>query len=342
MDYETLVMRSQLVRDTRAFFDRRNYLEVITPSLSPDLIPESCLEVFETTLLPPANSKIFHAKKYYLVPSPEIWMKKIIAEYKKSIYQICPSFRNCESTGRMHNPEFMMLEYYTMDANYIDSLSLTEELCDTLITNNKQELLRFQSAAALTAAAPPFVRLSMDDAFKRYAGFSLKDALAGSTLRIEAERLGMNIAPEFSEADIYNLIFIDKVEPSLPREKPVALLDYPAIVPALAQKKDSKGLWLERWELYIRGIETANCYSEETNAENVRRYFERESAEKSHNAVIPHAVDADYWHIFAKNGGFPRCSGVAIGMDRLIMALTGKNAITATLSFPMNRDEESS
>ncbi|MDR2490387.1 MAG: LysR family transcriptional regulator [Spirochaetaceae bacterium] len=360
MDYNLLAARSRLIRSVRAFFDRRDYLETLTPLLSPDLIPETCLEVFKTAFLPPRNSARTAAKPYYLIPSPEIWMKKLIAVHKKSLYQICSSFRNCESTGLMHSPEFLMLEYYTMNADYLDSLKITEDLFDFLLSENRADLLQFQTEEALAELAPPFIRMTMDEAFVRYAGFSLNAAAANGTLRREAERLGLQIADGTSDADIYNLIFIHAVEPNLPQEKPAALLDYPALVPCLAcLKKDvgagtggaartagtrgaaqaasgvGGGISRERWELYVRGIETANCYSEETDAEEVRRYFENEAVEKQKTAAVPHAIDGGYWRIFNTNGGFPRCSGAALGLDRLIMALCGKRTIDAVLPFPM-------
>ncbi|MDR2259102.1 MAG: LysR family transcriptional regulator, partial [Treponema sp.] len=115
MDLEALWERARIIRRTREFFDRKNYLETDTPLLSPGLIPETCLEVFETAYLAPEGSRR-QKQPLWLIPSPEIWMKKLIAQHRTSLYQICKCFRNGESTGRLHSPEFTMLEYYTMDA----------------------------------------------------------------------------------------------------------------------------------------------------------------------------------------------------------------------------------
>jgi lysyl-tRNA synthetase class 2 len=99
---------------------------------------------------------------------------------------------------------------------------------------------------------------------------------------------------------------------------------YPAIVPCLA-RMNADGLSRQRWELYVNGVARANCYSEERDAEVVRSYFEREGTEKLAAALVPHAVDPDYWKIFER---FPRCSGVAMGLDRLIMSLEGRQSIS--------------
>ncbi|GHV40538.1 elongation factor P--(R)-beta-lysine ligase [Spirochaetia bacterium] len=323
MDLELLQERAQIIRQVRSFFDERQYLEVDTPLLSPDLIPESCLEVFETRRLPPPGSKNRQSEPYWLIPSPEIWMKKLIADHRQSLYQICKCFRNGESSGRFHSPEFTMLEYYTMGANYLDSLTLTEELFASLITAH---------CAGGIDAAGAFRRITMEEAFARWAGFDLYQAASDGSMEAEARRLGLDPPPGLDTAALYDLIFIHAVEPNLPKDKLVALIDYPAFVPCLA-KKNKDGKTVERWELYVRGIELANCYSEETDAEEVRRFFETESAEKEKRALVKHRVDQDYWKIFGKSV-FPQCSGVALGLDRLIMALTGRSTIDGVLPFP--------
>jgi lysyl-tRNA synthetase class 2 len=251
-------------------------------------------------------------------------MKKLIASHRQSLYQICKCFRNGESSGRFHSPEFTMLEYYTMGANYLDSLALTEEL--------------FASFRSPFLSAP-FVRITMEEAFARWAGFDLYKAAAEGSMETEARRLGLDPPPGLDTAALYDLIFIHAVEPNLPRDRPTALTDYPAFVPCLAQK-NRDGKTVERWELYVRGIELANCYSEETDAEKVRRFFETESAEKEKSALVKHRVDQDYWKNFlprrtVDEQGFPQCSGVAMGLDRLIMVLTGRSTIDGVLPFPM-------
>jgi lysyl-tRNA synthetase class 2 len=312
MDLQMLRQRAAIIRRIRSFFDR-NYLELDTPLLSPDLIPESCLEVFETGRIVPGGGR----RAMYLVPSPEIWMKKIIARHRINVYQICKCFRNGESSGRLHNPEFTMLEYYTMDADYMDSLALTEELFSFLVPDSRPV---------------QFKRITVADAFGRWAGFDLFAAAEKTGgLEAEARRLGLDPMPGLDIPALYDLIFICAVEPALREEGLVALLDYPAFVPCLAKKQ---GKTVERWELYAGGIELANCFSEETDPDCVRLFFESEAAAKEKSALVRHAVDHNYWKIFqgSDGRGFPRCSGVAMGVDRLIMYLCGKSTIDAVIS----------
>ncbi|QQO10892.1 amino acid--tRNA ligase-related protein [Breznakiella homolactica] len=333
MDLELLRYRAEIIRKTRAFFDQKNYLETDTPVLAPDLIPESCLEVFGTSYIPPEGSSARKPRPYWLVPSPEIWMKRLIADHRQSIYQIGKCFRNGESTGRLHSPEFTMLEYYTMDADYRDSLAITEELFSRLLPEDAPEDLR-----------PPFLRISMEEAFSRWAGFSLYDAAAEGprAMEDEARKLGLDPPPGMGLEALYNLIFVHAVEPALPGDRPAALTDYPAFVPCLARRAQD-GKTMERWELYVRGIELANCYSEETDPGTVREFFTAEGAEKNKSAMVPHGIDSDYWKTFLPRKGpggaelpYPRCSGVALGMDRLIMALAGRKTIDSVLPFPMD------
>jgi lysyl-tRNA synthetase class 2 len=336
MDLELLRERSRIIKQVRSFFDSRDYLETDTPLLSPDLIPESCLEVFETTFLTPKGSLLSN-KPCWLVPSPEIWMKRLIARHRVNLYQICKCFRNGESSGRWHSPEFTMLEYYTMQADYMDSLKLTEELFAFLLNNTQKD------ENERPELSPPFIKITMKEAFSRWAGFDLyRAAETPRAMEEEAHHLGLRPPAGLSVPELYDLIFIHAVEPNLKLESPVAIIDYPAFVPCLAKKGNGGyvgGKTVERWELYVRGIELANCYSEETAAEEIRVFFENEKAIKEKNALVPHKVDDDYWKLFSsKEEPFPECSGAAIGLDRLIMVLTGRYAIDGVLSFPAFSD----
>jgi lysyl-tRNA synthetase class 2 len=219
-----------------------------------------------------------------------------------------------------------------MEADYKDSLALTEELFNFLLEGGGRHTGTADSIPA--DLKPPFLRITMEEAFSRWAGFNLYDTAGQGpeAMAAEARRLGLDPPPGLDTAALYDLIFIHAVEPNLPREKPAALIDYPAFVPCLA-KRSPGGKTAERWELYVRGIELANCYSEETGAGEVRRYFETEAALKKKNALIPHEADRDYWKNFVD---FPRCSGVAMGLDRLVMVLSGRSSIDGVLPFPMD------
>jgi lysyl-tRNA synthetase class 2 len=136
----------------------------------------------------------------------------------------------------------------------------------------------------------------------------------------QCKRLGITPPDGMTTGALYDLIFIHAVEPMLKTVRPVALVDYPAFVPCLA-KKSHNGKTVERWELYYNGIELANCFSEETDPQAVKDFIINEEDAKEKAAFVKHNVDHNYWKNFIN---FPRCSGVAMGLDRLIMALTGR------------------
>ena len=339
MDLELLKFRAETMQRIRAFFIERKYLELDTPALSSSLIPETCLEVFKTEYVEPWTGE---KKDMYLVPSPEIYMKRIISQHKVSVFQLSKCYRNVESAGRIHSPEFTMLEYYTMDASYKESMAITEELFNVLLPPLPPE----SEHDPWQHLRPPFTRLTMDDAFNKYAGFRLSQAQTPAELAEHARRLGITELPDspFSKwpwDDLYELILVQCVEPALANEpKPVFLMDYPAKAACLAKDvppaKDSAtngngaSMWKERWELYAAGTELANCYTEEDNPENVRAYFKTEGRLKNETALIPHATDEEYWKVFKD---FPHCSGVAMGVDRLIMLLAGRKSIESVLPF---------
>ena len=192
----------------------------------------------------------------------------------------------------------------------------------------------------------PFMRLSMDKAFELYAHFRLSKCANVKELAKQARKLGITEPDEhpfntWALADLYDLIFVQTVEPALPKEKALFLTDYPAFVSCLAkdvsvkpkQSKMDKALWKERWELYVQGIELANCYTEETDTDKIKAYFETEGKLKDKTALVPHRTDSDYWKIFRD---FPPCSGVALGVDRLIALLAGSSSIDPILPFPLN------
>lgn len=359
MDLELLKFRAETIQRIRSFFIERKYLELDTPALSSSLIPETCLEVFKTEYVEPWTDE---KKDMYLVPSPEIYMKRIISQHKVSVFQLSKCYRNVESAGRIHSPEFTMLEYYTMNASYKESMDITEDLFRALLPP-VPELVATASDGQYCKTAdggesgqtdpwqhlrPPFTRLTMDDAFKKYAGFYLSEAETPAELAEHARRLGITELPDspFSKwpwDDLYELILVQCVEPALVNEpKPVFLTDYPAKVPCLAKdvppvplskggRRAKEPLWKERWELYASGTELANCYTEEDDPKKVREYFKTEGRLKDETAIIPHALDDEYWKVFQD---FPHCSGVAMGVDRLIMLLAGRKSIESVLPFP--------
>ena len=315
MTPETARIRAAVIMEIRRFFTDRGFLEVDTPVLSPHLIPESSIEVFATSLLYPDGS----GREMYLAPSPEVWMKPLIAAGYGSIFQISKCFRNGEQQGRQHNPEFTMLEWYATDSGSQENITVTEDLFRQLLPFGLPE-----------GARPPFRRMSMDQACAEYTGIIPSEHPETGSLAEAAEKLG--ITPESGETweSVFNRIFVQFVEPSLPRDRPLVLYDYPSGIPTLARLKED-GLHSDRWELYAGGFECANCFAEETDFSRVARYFAGETKEKE-SSLVRHAVNRRWPEIY--RGNHPSVSGVALGVDRLVAVTLGKSSLEGVIFFP--------
>ena len=312
-DFNAAKERSRLYSLTRKFFDERGYLEVETPVLSPDLIPESTIDSFSTTFI----NEFRGSSQLFMVPSPEVFIKKLIAAGSGSVYEISKCFRNCEQIGSIHNPEFTMLEYYTMDFDEKDSIGLTLDYLRSLSLDR------------------PCIQMTVREAVFKYTRLDLDLLQNPALLRKEAvEKLGLHIPGPESWDDTFNRIFCTFVETAIPKDSIVIFTDYPHQIKCLAERS---GNYRRRWEMYIDGIEIANCYLEETDPEEVRSYYGEEAAKlaserSATERVIPDS-DNEYYRYFEN---FPKCSGVAIGMDRLLMVLIGASDIRQTLLFPFN------
>ncbi|MFP4011081.1 MAG: EF-P lysine aminoacylase GenX [Spirochaetaceae bacterium] len=324
-----LQLRARSLQALRSFLIKHDYLEVDTPTLAPSLIPESHLEVFRTDFVHPDHEP----RELYLTPSPEMWIKRLLAEGAGSLFQLGKSYRNGESIGDLHEPEFTMLEYYTLGSGYMESIELTEELFKELLEAVGEEARAHRARGGvspeLDALEPPFERISVGEAFEQYAGVQARYLADPEALRTAARRRGMRSRDEETYEELFNRVFVHLVEPRLPRDGAVVLYDYPAAIPTLAARKEGTP-WAERWELYLGGIETANCYTEERDQRSVRRFFAAEGARKS-RAMVPHRIDGAYYRIFGEN--FPFCSGVAMGVDRLLMVLLGERSIKRVIPF---------
>ncbi len=344
-----LKFRSEVISSIRDFFSSRDFLETDTPALAPALIPESCLEVFRTEYIRPFKEGEDASVPYFLLPSPELYMKKIIAAHGVSVFQISKCYRNCESTGRLHSPEFTMLEYYKTEADAGKMKETTVEMIHYLIRRLEEKgfcpLENTPSRLNL-----PFGTITVDEAFSKYAGVSFREEGMGKSgdkfledlknkLVETAADLGLGERdkfPSFSLQDLYDIIFIQCVEPEISAGPPVFLTDYPDFVPCLAavNKTDDGNAYKTRarWELYAAGVELANCYTEERDKKAVKAFFDGETAAKE-GARVKHPADREFAETCA---GMPPCSGVAMGVDRLIMFLSGRKTIDSVLPFPMN------
>lgn len=322
MDREILRFRASCVREIRRFFEEAGYLEVDTPVVSGKVIPEPTIDLLNTTIHGAGDGP---GTPVFLLPSPEFYMKRLVAAGSGSIFQFSRCFRDREPLSRLHSPEFLMLEWYTVNADYIGSIDTTEALLERLCT--RLDL----TASAAAAVSPPVLRMTIEEAFSKYAGIDLCACGETRALRTEAERLGLTPALDADWPELFHLILLSEVEQQLPVGRPVALLDYPAQVSCLAKQKAGTP-WRERWELYLSGVEIANCFTEMVSPAEVAAYFKREGTELR-KAGRPEQTDESFPDIYDTR--HPACSGVALGLDRLLMVLSGSDSIAQVMPFTL-------
>ncbi len=351
--WDTFFIREKIIQSIRKFFWKKKFHEVETPLLVPAIIPESYLEVFSTYLLNRKRKK----KRMFLTASPEASIKKMIALGLGNCFEITKSFRNTEIGSDLHHPEFTILEWYRVNATYKDLMNDCEELFCYLFQKinlkdknnfknckkNKQTFIYQNKKIDLTR---PWERLSIKKAFKIFAGvefdqivsdkfaFNQSDNLSLQMIRKIAYKKGYKISPKNNWEEIFNQIFLNEVEPKLCKyKKPVFLYDYPKPLAALAKIKQDDPRFVERFELYIAGLELADCYTELTDANEQKRRFKQELAkikQLKKNFVKP---DNDY--IKALENGLPNCSGIALGIDRIVMLFADKTKINEVIFFPL-------
>ncbi len=327
---EMLRLRSELLQAVRTFFLQQGFWEVETPILSHETIIDAHLE--------PCCVE-WHGERLYLQTSPELGMKRLLAAGADAVFQITRAFRAGEC-GSRHNMEFTMLEWYRVGDSYREQMAFTEELV-RFVGVQVAESCWFASAGQTWTAedcrsffSQPFERLSYDEAFKRYAG----ERVLGKQpeqLRELAERHNVSLPENWDEAtvnDWLDLLLVELVEPHLGKDRPTLLYDYPAGQSMLATVSDSQPPVAQRFELYLKGLEICNGYNELTDAQELETRLRAQQAERRRAGRLVPPLPLRF--LAAHQAGLPPCSGVALGIDRLLMATTGAEDIRQVTAFP--------
>jgi lysyl-tRNA synthetase class 2 len=289
-----LARRAKIFELTRSFFRGQGFIETDTPIRSPSVAPESEIEPFAS-------------EDWFLTTSPELYMKRLLAAGYDKIFQLIHCFRKGEQ-GRHHNPEFTLLEWYRIGADYMQMVSDTEQLVMSIAAGlGTAPVIHYKNQAI--DISPPWRRFTVRDAFVSAAGWDPISEL--QSLR-------------------FDLDLVTKVVPSFAPEKPTVLLDYPAAMASLARLKADDSRVAERAEIFIGGLELANAYSELTDVEEQRKRFQAEMekilSEKKHKATMP----SKFLEAMAC---LPACGGIALGMDRLVMLFCNADSVAEVMAF---------
>ncbi|WP_022847235.1 MULTISPECIES: amino acid--tRNA ligase-related protein [unclassified Desulfurobacterium] len=298
LDLGILKLRDSLLDVIRLFFRERKFIEVDTPVLVPYENPDDNVDNVRAVF------KDFSGKRhrFFLHTSPEFFMKRLVWHGCERIFQICKVFRDGE-TGDLHNVEFTMVEWYRAGGNYSDGMEETESIVKAVFEKGKE--LGFNPDFSLD-----FEKMTVEEAFREFAGVDVFDE--------DAVKRKANLD---SYEDAFFFLLVDKVEKGLSRiNSPVFLHDYPERFSAMAKVKNGKA---ERFELYIKGVEIANGYSELTDYNSYLGKFLKKGVK---------AVDKGFLRLL-KDRPLPESEGVALGFDRLLMKVAGKESIKEVIPF---------
>lgn len=313
----------------RGFFTCREFLEVETPSLQISPGHDTHTAVFATELVEPFEQA---KRSLYLHTSPEFTMKKLLAAGLPRIFQIARVYRNGERSP-IHHPEFTMLEWYRAGVGY----SVLMEDCEALL----QEVMMasgcsvFSWHGKICDPYQPWQRLSVIDAFYELAGV---DLLATITDSIDpdptplAEAACLSLLPTDRWEDVFFRVMLERIEPHLGYGKPVILYDYPLPLAALACSRIDEPRLVERFEVYVCGIELANACSELVDPDLQRARFYHEATIRKHLYGTSLPIDEDFLSALAY---MPPSAGIALGLDRLVMLAVGARSIDHVLWAPV-------
>lgn len=309
---QNLIKRSKIMAEIRQFFKDRGVLEVETPALSEFSVTDVHLSTFSTQFLSPFARE---AKTLHLMTSPEYHMKRLLAAGSGAIFQLCRVFRN-EEAGKRHNPEFTMLEWYRP---HFDMYRLINEVDDLL-----QQILDCEPAESY----------SYQFVFQTYVGLDPLSATRAQLVE-KARKHGFPCEDDENRDTLLQFLFSEIVEANIGKERPTAVYHFPSTQAALAQISSEDHRVAERFEVYYQGLELANGFHELSDAKEQMRRFELDNAQRETMGLPPQQLDTRF--LAALKAGIPNCSGVALGVDRLMMIAMNAERIEEVMAFGVDK-----
>jgi len=312
---EVFLARSKIISETRSYFDSSGFIEVETPMMHP--IPGGAA----------AKPFVTHhnalGMDLYLRIAPELYLKRLVVGGFEKVYEINRNFRN-EGLSTKHNPEFTMLEFYTAYEDYEFQMDFVEALIKHL-SNLEQSKRSFKK----------FKRISFDDALTKNTSLNKKDLNDINSLRKFAQSLKIENFETLSVGKLKAEIFESEVEDKL--SEPTFIYKYPLEISPLSRKSEGDEGYVDRFELFIDGKEIANGFSELNDPEDQLERFKMQMEDKEKGDEEAMEMDLDY--IEALEYGLAPCAGVGIGLDRLVMLLTGIDSIRDVILFPQLKNK---
>jgi len=312
-----LLARNRIVARLRRYFEDRDFIAIDAAILQVSPGNEAHLHGFATELIGSDDAR----GRRYLHTSPEFALKKLLAAGEHRIVDFARVFRNRER-GALHAPEFTMIEWYRAGEPYETVMSDSVALLREAARCTGVKALTFRERTADPFAEPQ--RLTVAAAFENFAGIDLLSTIDEredrNRLAEMAVKTGIRVATDDTWSDIFSRILVEKIEPNLGIGRPTILYEYPVSEAALARQKPDDARLAERFEIYACGVELANGFSELTDPVEQRRRFAAAMEEKQRIYGERYPIDEDFLAALSR---MPEASGVALGLDRLVMLATG-------------------
>ena len=310
--------RAQILQKIRQFFAERQVVEVETAALSQGTVTDVYLDAFTCKYNFLADSAVDQSAALYLQTSPEFHMKRLLASGYGCIFQIAKAFRH-EESGRNHNPEFTMLEWYRIGFDQFGLMDEVAELLQVVLGGNKALFSCYQDIFIQTVAVDPLTA-SFDELVEVLNKY---DKSADWLI-------------EMQDADLLlQFIFTEIIEPTIGIDQPQFIYDFPIAQASLAKRSIDDPRVAQRFECYFKGIELVNGFNELTDADEQQVRFEEDNAKRAAQGLPVKPIDENF--IAALKHGLPQCSGVALGIDRLIMLVLNITNISEVQSFSIER-----
>ena len=319
---DLITKRAQIIRLIREFFWSENFMEEDTLSTWSTAGQEPYLNPISLNI---TNEKD-QAQRFYLQTSPEYAMKKLLSVGEENIFQICHCWRDRESFGGLHYPEFLMLEWYRKNKDYFQIMTDTENLFKYISKNFGQEFLIYKDQKIKISEA--WDRLTMREVWQKYLHLDLNDYLTIESLKKLVAEKGYQVNMNDTYENLFYQIFLNEIEQKLGREKPVIIYEYPATMASLSRLCPHDSRYTERFEVYISGVELANAFGELIDGtEQEKRFLAEQELRKQLNQE---SLAIDKTLLKALNymqDNQETASGIALGVDRLVMLFTGADRI---------------
>ncbi len=322
-----LADRARFLAETRTFFAKRGFVEVDTPALVAVPGAEPYLDPLPTRVTAAGRG----GAPGYLITSPEYALKKLLVAGVERVFEISRCFRNGEPLGGLHNPEFLMLEWYRAYASYEEIMDDCEALLPAL-ARAATGTTTIRARGMTVALGGKWERLSVTDAFRRYAAVDLERNLDADAFRKTLRLKGYRPRDDERYEDLFFRIFLNEIEPCLGRTVPTILFDYPIRLASLAKRSERDPRFAERFEAYVAGVEIANAFTELNDPVEQEARLREELKLRKRLGKTVFGPDRDF--LDALRTGMPPSGGIALGLDRLMMLLLGKERIEEVRLFP--------